>query len=76
MNPTLSMWLNIAVSVASALTGAAALFSDLFGEGTAKKIVACVSLGSLIISAINTGLHATSTAQAGPLAPQPLMPGR
>jgi len=67
MNPTISMWLNIAVSVASALTGAAALFSDLFGEGPAKKIVAAVSLGSLVISAVNAGLHSTSTTQAGPL---------
>lgn len=67
MNPTISMWLNIAVSVASALTGAAALFSDLFGEGPAKKIVAAVSLGSLVISAVNAGLHSTSAPQPGPL---------
>jgi hypothetical protein len=69
MSPTIAMYLNIAVSVASALTGAAALFSDLFGEGPAKKIIAAISLGSLIISAVNAGLHSTSTAQAGPLAP-------
>ena len=67
MNPTVSMWLNIAVSVASALTGAAALFSDLFGDGPAKKIVAGISLASLIVSAINAGLHSTSSSAPGPL---------
>ena len=67
MSPTVSMWLNIAVSVGSALTGAAALFSDLFGDGPAKKIVAAVSLGSLVISAVNAGMHSTSSSQPGPL---------
>ena len=66
INPDWSMWLNIAVSVLSALTGAAAIFSDLFGDGPAKKIMAGIGLAGLIVGAINTGLHAASSAQSGP----------
>ena len=67
MDPKVSMWLNIAGLVLSALTGAAALFSDLFGDGPAKKIVAGISLGALVITTINTALHGYSTSAPGPM---------
>ena len=70
MNPNVSMWFNIAVSVTSGLAGAATLFTDLFGQGTAQKIVAGLSLAGIVVGAVNAGLHATSTAQPGPLAPK------
>ena len=68
MNPNVSMWVNIGVTICSGLTGAAAVFADLFGEGPAKKIVAGISLAGIVIGAVNAGLHATSTSQPGPLA--------
>lgn len=70
MNPNISMWLNIAISVISGLTGAAAVLTDLFGQGPAQKIVAGLALAGILVGSVNTGLHATSTAQAGPLAPK------
>ena len=67
MNPSISMWVNIGVSVISGLAGAATLFTDLFGQGPAQKIVAGLSLAGIVVGAVNAGLHATSTSQPGPL---------
>lgn len=52
-----STWINIGVMLCSALAGAASLFTDLFGQGTAQKIVAGISLAGLALGAINAGLH-------------------
>lgn len=68
MNPNVSMWVNIAVSIISGLAGAASLFTDMFGQGPAQKIVAGLSLAGIVVGAVNAGLHSVSTAQPGPLA--------
>jgi len=68
MNPTTSMWVNIAATVIAALVGCSAEFTDLFGESHAKRIMAGVGLAGVVIGAVNTALHATSTNQPGPLA--------
>jgi hypothetical protein len=66
INPSLSMWLNIVATVLAALTGSAAMFTDLFGQGPAQKIMAGIGLAGVVFGAINTTLHANSSAQAGP----------
>ena len=68
---TVSMWVNIAGMVLSALAGATTQLTDIFGSGPAQKVVAGISLAGLVVTTINMALHAQSPASPGPLAPTP-----
>jgi hypothetical protein len=67
IDPKISMWLNIAVSVLGFLTGASAQLTDIFGQGETQKIVALCGLAVGLLGSINTALHGASSAQAGPM---------
>lgn len=67
MSPKVSMWINIGLSVFGFLASASALLTPLFGQGTAQTIVGASGLAVGLIGAVNTGLHATSTSEPGPL---------
>ena len=66
VDPKVSMWLNVLVSVVAALTGATAMFTDLFGQGPAQKVAAGLGLAGLVLGAVNTTLHAYSAPVSGP----------
>ena len=66
VDPKYSMWFNILASVVSALMGGAAMFTDLFGQGTAQKVMAGLGIAGLVLGAINTGLHNYSAPVSGP----------
>jgi len=68
VNPKTAMALNIALAIVSALAGAGAMFTDVFGADLAKIIVASCGLAGLVLGAINTALHALSTRTEGPVA--------
>jgi hypothetical protein len=61
------MWINIVASVLSGLTGAAALLTNIFGQGEGQKIIAAISLAGIIVGSVNAALHGTSTSAPGPL---------
>lgn len=71
VNPKISMWLNVLASVVAALTGATAMFTDLFGQGPAQKVIAGIGLAGLVLGAVNTTLHAYSAPASGPMVAKP-----
>lgn len=67
IRPIIGVILNTATAITSSVAGLAASFTDLFGQGPAKKIVAATAITGVIITSINAGLHAASSSDAGPL---------
>mgnify|MGYP003345537742 CR=1 FL=1 len=68
IDPKISMWLNIIAAVLSAVVGATAQLTTLFGQGKAQAIVSLCALVLTVIGAINGALHGLSGPQAGPIA--------
>ena len=62
------MILHAVVGVVSALGGASAQFTTLFGQGEGARIAASVSLAGVVLSALGIALGAGSSTEPGPLA--------
>ena len=62
MSKTAILWLQISVAVLGALAGAGALFTEIFGQGVAQKIVAVIALALIVVSAISANLPLTTAA--------------
>jgi hypothetical protein len=58
MDPIAAKWVNAIAAGLGALGTATALFTPLFGDGTANMIVAGIALGALFFGAVNAALHA------------------
>ena len=67
IRPIVGVVLNTATAVTSGLTALAASFTDLFGQGPSKKIVAATAIMGVVIASVNGGLHAASSTESGPL---------
>lgn len=69
MNPTLSMYLNIAMATIGVLAMLApSAFPSYIPPGVVKDIIQTAGFITTLWTGINGALHATSTAQPGPLA--------
>lgn len=66
LDPAISMYINIIVSVVGGLSTAGATLTDLFGTGPAQKIIAGAGLASLVFGSVNAALHGYSPPTAGP----------
>jgi hypothetical protein len=67
IDPKISMWLNIAMSVLGALMGASAELTTIFGQGTSQAIISVCGLVLTVVGAINGALHGVSGPEAGPM---------
>ncbi len=67
INPKVSTWINLAISILGFLVTASAVLTPVFGEGTTHTIVAVSGLVLGFLGAINTALHGVSAPVAGPL---------
>ena len=68
VEPQVSMWINIVLAIAGALSAASSLLTPLFGEGNTHMIVAVCGLLVAVLGSVKTVLHASSSPQPGPLA--------
>lgn len=62
IDPRWGFWLSICAAVLSALVGAGATFTDIFGADNTKVILGVVTLLNTIVSAANAVLHAIPSA--------------
>jgi len=67
VDPKVSAWVNLVISVLGFVAGAGALLSPIFGTGTTEQIVGIAGLALGVLGAINTALHGVSAPVAGPL---------
>ena len=70
VDPKVSMWINIAVSVLGVVVGAGAQLTVLFGQGRAQAIISVCGLLLAVGGAVNGALHGYSGPEPGPLAPK------
>ena len=68
ISPKAGMAFNALVAGLGVLMQAGAQFTELFGEGESKKIIAAVSLAFMFLGAIGSVLFAGSSTKPGPLA--------
>jgi len=67
IDPRVSTYLNILISVLGVCAGAGAYFTAIFGQGTGQIVVMSFGFALSIVSAINAALHAVSSNSSGPL---------
>lgn len=68
MNPAVSMYINIAMSVLGVVAALSpSVFPSYMPDTVVKDVIQTAGLVFTIWGGVNTALHATSTAQAGPL---------
>jgi hypothetical protein len=73
IDPRVGLYLSIVMAILAYLTGATAVFTDLFGAQHAKIIMGLITLVLGILSSINAVLHAIPS-KPGAAAEFPLGP--
>jgi hypothetical protein len=58
LSPQIGVWLNVILAVVSAVAGASAQLTTIFGQGRAQAIISICALVVAILSSINAALHA------------------
>ena len=67
MSPTVSLWINIVIGVFGVIAAlGTSHMPDYIPPGVAANIVETAGYIVAVFGAVNAGLHATSTSEAGP----------
>jgi phage-related protein len=65
IDPRIGFWMSLLTAIFSALIGAGATLTDVFGAANGKMVLAILMLVNVIISSTNTVLHAIPSKSSG-----------